>query len=534
MCREAFVEDGKVRVTFKYNPSIIDKVKTISGRKYNTVPYKHWTVPFSPWHCEQLVSLLSPFEFQFDQKVLDCAASAEDMKKRAVRTSSKKRMGKLRKYQVAGVEFMEASQGLCLNCDQMGLGKTAQALTYAKRQDDIEKILVVCPASVLYNWGMEVEKWTNYTWSVVGSSKEPIPPSTVVIVSYTIATLRGNEIREELQPDLIIFDEFHYIKNPKAKRTRAAKLYALSAPHVIGLSGTPMLSRPYEMLNMLQIIQPGSWDTTEYAFRYCDGWNTGRWAGGATNTEELADRLKTVMIRRTKDEVDLPDLTRVYVPVDINLEEYNKVAREVAAAIRKLSPSHKGYYVNALDKLNMLRQVLGQEKMVVAMDWITNFLDSQEENTKLVIYAHHNFVVEKLRSVLGKYGVTSITGDVPAKERMNRVRRFQQKGGPRVMIITSAGGEGINLYGEDGVDASSVLFIERQWTPAAEEQAESRLHRMGQKNAVSAYYLIAKNTVDETINQLIDQKRRVIDEVVGTEDSEISIVKGLLSLITGD
>lgn len=533
MKNQIYPDGDKVSVTFQYDPDYVRLVKTIAGRRYLKTPIKHWEIPFTPWHCQQLLNTFKDQDFEIDDAIYESAKNAEKMKQKSNRTKSKRKMGRLREYQVAGVEFMQEAKGRCLNCDQMGLGKTAQVLMYAERDIDIKKILVVAPATITYNWGIEIEKWTTYSWAVVSTSKEPLPYADILIMSYNIAARRYTQLMY-MQFDLLVFDEFHYIKNPKAKRTRAAKLYAMASPRVIGLSGTPMLSRPIEMLNMLQIIQPDSWDTTEYAFQYCGGWNSGYWAKGATNTEELADRLRTVMVRRTKDEVDLPDLTRTYIPVEIDKKEYKKVALQVADAIHRLNPEHKGYYVNALDKLNMLRQVVGDAKAKASMEWIKNFLDSQEENVKLVLYVHHRFVVEELTAKLHEYGVTTITGDTPNKRRMERIQSFQTPGGPRVIIITAAGGEGINLYGVGGVDASTILFVERQWTPAMEEQAESRLHRIGQKNAVNAYYLVAKDTIDEKINDLINSKRSVIDEVIGTETTEVTIVKDLLDLIKGE
>ena len=163
--------------------------------------------------------------------------------------------------------------------------------------------------------------------------------------------------------------------------------------------------------------------------------------------------------------------------------------------------------------------------MPAAIEWATDFLDGSDE--KLVIYAHHHDVVTELELGMAKYGVVSVTGKVAdAKERNRRVEVFQNNKSPRVMVITSAGGEGINLY-----RASTLLFVEREWNPAAEEQAEGRLHRIGQANSVLVFYLAAQGTMDAHLARLVDEKRKVFTSVVGGTDIETLVRKELLEVM---
>jgi SNF2 family DNA or RNA helicase len=211
------------------------------------------------------------------------------------------------------------------------------------------------------------------------------------------------------------------------------------------------------------------------------------------------------------------------------MEEYEEVEQEVTKAIRAMNPKHKGYFIGVLDKLNMLRQVVGKGKAEMALPWCEEFLDNSE--SKLVVYCAHRRTVKYLEKGLYRYGVTTITGETPAKKRYENYTKFQREATPRVILITSAGGEGIDLFGVDGVDSSNILFVERDWNPAKEEQAESRLHRLGQDNAVMAWYLVAQNTMDVKIDRLINKKRRVQGDILGVNEIETSIVPDLTQFI---
>ena len=184
-------------------------------------------------------------------------------------------------------------------------------------------------------------------------------------------------------------------------------------------------------------------------------------------------------------------------------------------AIAALDPNHKGYFVNALDKLNMLRKVVGAGKAEIAVQWVEEMMEQIGADAKIVLYAHHYEVVKYLADALIKYGVVTYTGKDDAKTRDYKVGMFRSPGGPRIMVITSAGGEGIDLYGERGVDVSRIVLVEREWTPSAEAQVEARLHRIGQTNAVDAYYLVARKTIDEKLAALVEQKRKTLSAVFG-------------------
>ncbi len=332
---------------------------------------------------------------------------------------------------------------------------------------------------------------------------------------------------------MVVLDERHYIKGRKGKVKRVDAVYniATSCKHLVGMSGTPFLNRPAELFNMLHLLNHKEWPYFwPFGNKYCGGQLHD--FRGATNREELKERLSSYMVRRLKSEVldQLPELTRMVVPMTIpEMGEYKRLEKEVYEAIKAMDASHKGYYVNALDKLSLLRRNVGDGKARASLGWIQNFMDSTDG--KLVVYCHHHSVVDYLFKELYHYGVTTITGKIRPKERSARIYKFQNERRPRIILITSAGGEGIDLFGVGEVDASTILFTERDWTPSREEQAEARLHRIGQSNAVQAIYLVARGTVDERINAMIDNKREVLRDIIGMEDITASIVEDLLDEI---
>jgi SWI/SNF-related matrix-associated actin-dependent regulator 1 of chromatin subfamily A len=272
------------------------------------------------------------------------------------------------------------------------------------------------------------------------------------------------------------------------------------------------------MYNMLHIIDPTSWPSVwDYGNRYCGGKTEYGTFQGATNIDELSRRLKTVMIRRMKRDVkpEMPPLTRTFIPVKVSLAHYREVAKNVKEAILALNPEGKGYWDNVLTKMNYLRHAVGQAKAPMAVSWAKDFLDSNRPETKLVIYAHHLDVVDRIKEGLEEYGVTTIIGSVSPRERDRRAVAYQTEQTPRCLIITSAGREGIDLYGIADVDSSNGLVVEREWRPSDEEQFEGRLDRDGQTLPVNSWYLEAKGTVDTRMSVKIEKKRKLRDQLVG-------------------
>jgi SNF2 family DNA or RNA helicase len=161
-----------------------------------------------------------------------------------------------------------------------------------------------------------------------------------------------------------------------------------------------------------------------------------------------------------------------------------------------------------------MRKVIGLMKVKPAIELAEDIL---VDSGKVVLFAIHKDVVAQLEQGLKKYNVVKIVGDTPQKDRNDIVNRFQSEPEVRVAIISEAGGEGINLFA-----ASNLIFVEREWNPGKETQIMGRVHRIGQTNPVSIYYIIAKNTIDERLHRLIEKKAEVLGQVISFESIPIN------------
>src|SRR5688572_1851952 len=514
--RTALILNGQIEIAFPYDMGAIQAVRDIEGRRWDGTN-KVWKVPFTPWHCDRIVKQLKPLNFYIDPNIVQNANGKVEKPKL-------KLPKELYNYQKEGVKFIYATGGRCIVGDDMGVGKSAQALTFVDQF--CGKTLIVSPSSVVVKWAeKECAMWAKgKTVQVITKGKDIIQPDAdIIVMSYGLMVTRFEELNQ-IPFNCVIFDESHYIKSHKAQRTRIAKALVKSGiPHCLFLSGTPFMNRPIELFPVLNMIDSKAFGNFyHFASRYCGfEYLGGMWVrpdkDTVTNADELAKRLSHIMLRRTKNDVlsELPDLTRSFIPVPLdNMADYRTAKRDVKEWLTSqgqtaVDPNH------VLTRLNVLRQVVGQGKIKAALELAEDILQGDQ---KVVLFAHHKEVVRQLIDGLKTYGVGVISGDVAQKDRQAQVNEFlketliSQKG-IRVMIITVAGAEGIDLY-----SASHIIFVEREWTPAKEEQAEARLHRIGQKNPVTAHYLVAQGTIDEKLHDLVDTKRKMFGSVIRQDE----------------
>jgi len=495
-------------ISFAYDSGLIDIVKSIPGRVW--VPAdKVWKVPATPYHASEVKRQLSPYiriSPSIDKLIQDGAFSRETADPEPYAVNGFKPYP----FQAVAIPFLDSVNGRGLLCDEVGLGKTCESLIYA-RYKKCETILIVTPASVVYKWENEVHNW------LPGISIQIIPDSKTLlacrrlIMSWTMMSHRLEEL-SKVDWDMVILDEFHAIKSHKAIRTRAARIICRRAKYIVGLSGTPLLNKPAELYNMLNILDPDAWSFPSYMKRYCfDGMGY----GAALHLDELERRIFPVMLRRYKKDISsLPRITRTFVPVEVNTVDYYKVFREDHKTLTRLFG--KAYFSIDLEWIMALKQVIERAKAAVASEWAKDFLESTDK--KLVIYCSYLYTIGYLEQDLMQYKVVKIVGDMGQKERADVIQRWQTTPNERVMLLTSAGGQGIDLFGLNGMDISTLLFVGREWNPAVEEQIEGRLDRTGQTFPVQAVYLLARDTIDVKVNDLVNTKREMIRQVVGIRE----------------
>lgn len=428
-------------------------------------------------------------------------------------------------YQKVGILYIQEVGGKALIADEMGLGKTIQALTYTYNHPELKPVLIICPASLKINWKREVKKWTEEESLIISTNTEISKDFNYYIINYDILSKKLKELKE-MGFKTLILDEAHYIKNKKAKRTKAVlELSKLINGSVIALTGTPVLNKPVELFNILvalgKIDENKFWD---YANLYCDPRKIhiggGRYitlVDGASNLEQLNMFLRNhTMVRRLKKDVlnQLPPKRRIKINIDIeNRKDYEDIENRFIEWYIS-----KGGIIDSkaelLQKIEALRKIALEGKLKQTIEFIAN---TYENEKKVVVFAHHRHIIEQIYDELRKlnYNLTKIIGGMKVEEKQNAIDSFNNSEEGIIIISVRAGGEGINLQ-----TAKVGIFVEMDWTPAMLLQAEDRLHRIGQNRTVDIYYLIAENTVEEHIFKIVQEKAELTKEILDTANNE--------------
>lgn len=444
--------------------------------------------------------------------------------------------GELRPYQKIGVEFFINNNGRAILADQMGAGKTAQALAYVAHMN-LSKTLVVAPASVKWAWYSETKKWTKLNPYVVDSKNHLTPDvlfnHDVFIINYDILK-KFAQILTTARFDAVVLDEVHYIKNSGSQRTKIAKVIAFKTPNVLLLSGTPLLNRPVELFNSLQIMDTSTWnDWRAFTIRYCNG-HQGRFgwdARGASNIEELQSRIARYFLRRTKDQVlkELPPKQFVDMVIDMNSEHHKsyklaednfvKYLREIKN--KKEKEIEKSITAIQVTKLNELRQIVSRAKIDAAKETIENIIESGE---KVVVFSVYNEPLMELKKHFGKQAVV-LTGSTNEQDRRMAISKFQNEPETKIFLggIKSSG-VGITLTA-----GTNVVFVDFSFVPADHMQAVDRIHRLGQTaDHVTIYQLIAKDTIDEYMQELLQKKQAIFDTLIDGKTTKIIDFSGAI------
>jgi hypothetical protein len=442
--------------------------------------------------------------------------------------------GELKPFQRAGVSYL-LSQRRAFLADEQGLGKTIEALATLEA-DDAYPAVVVCPASLKLNWLRELRHWlpqrTVQALSGHGANA-PREAADITLVNYDILAARLDQL-SALRPQALVLDESHYCKNAAAKRTQAVQRLAAEVPRagiVLALTGTPVINRPAELISQLRII--GRLED------FGSGVKFGERFRGADAHLRLHWHLRSrCFVRRLKSDVltQLPAKTRAVVPVELdNQAEYRLAERDLVAWLRSQPLDLReldakvaaALRAERLVRLNALKLLAARGKLHAALRWIHDFCSSGE---RLVVFAHHR---EIQRAVLEHFpAALHILGADSHGRRDAALQAFQEPDRHDNQLIVCSievAGQGLTL-----TRSSNVVFLELDWTPAKHDQAEDRCHRIGQQDAVNAYYLLAADTVDETISTLLERKRAVIGAVTdGREEDEDGLVDALVRELRG-
>ncbi len=433
--------------------------------------------------------------------------------------------GELQPFQRAGVSYVLQARRTFL-ADEQGLGKTIQALA-ALEADDAYPAVIICPAGLKLNWRREIERWLPHRslHVIQGTGVAPME-AEITVLNYEI--VHAHRVRLQLrQPKALILDESHYVKNPRAKRTQAVRRLAEALPENamrVALTGTPVMNHPEELIAQLRILGRLS--------EFGSGARFARRFQGAGAEERIHWHLRrSCFVRRLKADVlpQLPAKRQVVLPVALDNEKEYRLAQDDVIAWLREQPLDLGEMeakvaaalrAERLAQLNALKRLAAKGKASAALAWIDDFLASDEP---LVVFAGHREVQELL--VERFPDALHILGRDPLPKREAAVAAFQEPDGPQLIVCgTRVAGQGITL-----TRASNVAFLDLEWTPAMHDQAEDRCHRMGQHDAVTAWYLLAADTIDETMIELISRKRGIVGAVTdGRRDESEQLVQAVV------
>lgn len=506
-----------IKVSFPFEYAVVYKIRDLVGSKY--IPDKKiWVMPL----FVDTLKKLQAMKFTLDSKLLKFMNESNDKTSKFIKGEIKGLKGTPFPYQYIGIDFIEQNNGRALLADEMGLGKTLQALGWCQLHRDKIPVLIVTPASLKLNWTLEIDRWLpNVNYEILSGKKTYKPTADFLVINYDILSYWVDCLKE-LDIQILITDECHYYKNNSSKRTKAVKRIAKTIPYIIALSGTPIVNRPIEAYNAINIINPNLFPSfMNFTRRYCNakyngyGWDF----NGASNTQELHQTLvNTIMIRRLKKDVlkDLPDKLYSFVPLELSAEgktEYQMAEDSFIDYVHEnygVQKALKAVNAEVLVQYGELKKLAVKGALHQSIEWIRNFL---EIDGKLVVFAIHKFVIDELMKTFGDKSV-KIDGSVSIAERQKAIDKFQKDESCRLFVGNiKAAGVGITLTA-----SSNVAFLELPWTPGELKQAIDRVHRIGQKNCVNVHYLFANNTIMDKIARLIDQKQKIIDSVLDGKD----------------
>ena len=540
-------------LSFKYKPSIVDRVRQIPGRRFDGAK-KVWIVPArSRVDLERMIYQIRQFENinwvnGTEKKEEDIAYDIPELPDLTVPHNLKIQPYP---YQLKGI-----ARGLQLkrfmNCDEPGLGKTLQSIATINLADAFP-CLVVCPSSLKINWLREWEKFTDKkamiltdkvrdTWTFFFQTGM----HQVFIVNYESLkkyfvqrikkaegwTLRDVEFRNLINLfKSVIIDESHRCKSASTQQAKFCKGICTGKEWVIELTGTPVVNRPKDLIPQLAILDRmndfGGYKP--FVDRYCSGQRE------ASNLRELNFNLwKYCMFRREKSLVltDLPDKIRQVNTCEItNRKEYMDAERDLIMYLQKYKDADDDKIAKAMRgevmvRINILRQISARGKVRDVIEFVKDF---RENGKKIILFCSLHEVVDQLKRYFPT--AVSVTGRDSQDEKQRAVDAFQNNPKADIIICSiKAAGVGLTLTA-----SSNVAFVEFPWTYADCCQCEDRAHRIGQKDSVTCYYFLGRRTIDEKVYRIIQEKKNIANAVTGsTEDIEENIVDMVARIFDAD
>ncbi|SEM96107.1 MULTISPECIES: DEAD/DEAH box helicase [unclassified Candidatus Frackibacter] len=440
----------------------------------------------------------------------------------------------LRNYQKNGyywLSFLAKYYFGGILADDMGLGKTLQTLTLLKSLSLEKPALIICPRTLIYNWGEEIKKFfPNLDYLVYYGTpdereemRQDFDQYQVLITSYSIISRDYLDL-EDISFSYVVLDEAHHIKNRRTKRAKGVKM--IKAKNRLALTGTPIENSLEELWSIFDFLMPrylGSYQ--EFRRRYLNPIN--KWQD-QQKLNELKERIAPFILRRKKEEVltELPDKIINIQSVQMTKAQedtYRLILEEVKANLME-TIEERGFnrsQINVLAALTKLRQICDHPQLVLdesdkslssgKIDVLLEIVqDAIAGGHKLIVFSQFVQMLKLIKERFEKSSINFEYLDGSTKNRMERVKHFNEDPEVEVFLISlKAGGTGLNLTAAD-----IVIHVDPWWNPMVERQATDRTHRIGQENQVVVYKLITTGTVEEKILKLQKRKQDIFENVI--------------------
>jgi SNF2 family DNA or RNA helicase len=514
-------EDG--RIVMPYDQEALPFLRSLPGSKWDS-DNKCWRCSTAPKDLPRLLEVAQKLGLQVPKELKTQRENGTQQSREALDRAKRVRIDgqPLYPFQPDGVEFL-ALHDRALLADDMGLGKTVQALVALPK--DVP-VIVVCPAAVKYNWQHEINLWRpDYKAAIVSGKKGFRLPDNgeIVIVNYDILpawlsptevvgkTSRGKDIkrapltddqRGKIERTYLIADEAHLVKNYKAQRAKKITELSQVTKATWLLTGTPLMNRPFDLFG---VLTSGGMDPFGgfYGFLRAFNGSKGRWGGYefGSPTSEAPERLRRVMLRRLKSEVltDLPPKNYQEIVVD-GLS--GSLVKEMDAAMLEWMGDNDVDEVDTVDVLpsfetfSKLRAKLAESRIPAMVEIVEGY---EESEVPVVVFSAHRSPIDYLAN---RDGWAVITGDTSSQDRQKVVVDFQAGRLKGIGLTIQAGGVGLTL-----TRAANALFVDLDWTPALNVQAEDRICRIGQRSSsITIQRLVSDHPLDRHVQKLLAQK----------------------------
>jgi hypothetical protein len=495
--------DGKI--FHPYDPTVVSLLRSLPGARFSKDGGAHWAVSLRIADRPRILEVAERLGLEIAEVWREKAPELSQVKLAKDRGAYP--------FQVEGVAFL-CQREKALLADDQGTGKTVQALLALP---DNAAVLCVVPASVKRNWANETKVWRPDLTPVVlkGSKTFRFPAAGEVVITNPESLPKWmldhdgakkypkpswtDENAKAARGVYFIADEAHMYKGHKSQRSKKITALSTYCATAWALTGTPLLGKPFDLWGVLSAFGL-NWDVFGSWSRFMSlfGGSKGRWGytWGATSPE-VAERMRRVMLRRTKAEVlpDLPSKVHQRVVVDVGSAKLRRAMDAIYEAEGPDGESIKGGRLPAFEEMAGIRAELAKDRVSALLDMVASYEDS---GTPLVVFSAHKAPVCE---VCKRDGWEAITGETPHETRAQIVADFQAGKLHGVALTIAAGGVGLTL-----TRASTMVFCDRDWTPALNIQAEDRIHRIGQTESCHYVVLTSDHPLDLRVESVLDEK----------------------------